>query len=440
VPTQLQRALSSETRIQKLATARAIFVGGAALPESLAQEARAKKLPIIPVYGMTETAAMVAAVPVQDFLENPSAGAVPMGEARFHIEADGRLRILSPALFHGYQGQPRIDRAAGYLTDDEARVDANGRLRVIGRIDRLINSGGEKIDPREVEVAVAKLDGVKEVLAVGMPDSEWGQRLVVYYTGVELRDWKPRLQAQLVNFKIPKEMRWVDRLPLDEKGKFKVGASLVKTAEQRSQGGLNTGRTTAVFINEAPTGPVLPVRKTQNLRKGRRSAPGLRYFITLCTKDRRSSLANPATADAILAAWRGQHADGDYVFHCGTVMPDHIHYLFTLGERLSLGQCLIKLKAKTKEALQAVGLSWQRDFYDHWLRADDSMEGFAKYIYLNPYQKSLLAVEDSWPYWHLNREYRPEFVLHLSEAGTPPVEWLGETSTVDQLIDADLEV
>jgi hypothetical protein len=121
-------------------------------------------------------------------------------------------------------------------------------------------------------------------------------------------------------------------------------------------------------------------------------------------------------------------------------MPDHIHYLFTLGERLSLGQCLIKLKAKTKEALQAVGLSWQRDFYDHWLRADDSMEGFAKYIYLNPYQKSLLAVEDSWPYWHLNREYRPKFVLHLSEAGTPPVEWLGETFTVDQLIDADLEV
>ena len=220
VPTQLQRAMSSEARLQTLQTARAIFVGGAALPESIAQQARDCQLPIIPVYGMTETAAMVAAVPVADFLQTPHAGAVPLGGARFHIEADGRLRIFSPALFLGYQGQPCIDRSAGYLTDDEARLDDEGRLHVIGRKDRLINSGGEKIDPREVESAVAQLEGVEQVLAVGLPDPEWGQRLVVYYTGREQTNWKAPLRENLVNYKIPKELRHVDALPLDEKGKL----------------------------------------------------------------------------------------------------------------------------------------------------------------------------------------------------------------------------
>jgi fatty-acyl-CoA synthase len=62
--------------------------------------------------------------------------------------------------------------------------------------------------------------GVTEALAVGLPDAEWGQKLVVYYTGQELVDWKERLKEQLMTYKLPKEILRVDRLPLDEKGKF----------------------------------------------------------------------------------------------------------------------------------------------------------------------------------------------------------------------------
>lgn len=225
VPTQLQRALAEADRTQKLVTARAIFVGGAPMSDALVSRARALKLPVVPVYGMTETAAMVAAIPAAAFLHEPGAGAQPIGDARIEIDPAGRIRIQSPALFKGYHGRAPIDLSQGYVTDDEGRLDESGRLHVIGRMDRLIISGGEKIDPREVEVAVAKLDGVEEVLAVGLPDAEWGQKLVVYYTGAEVVDWKSQLQAQLVNYKIPKAMRWVDRLPLDEKGKFvNVGA------------------------------------------------------------------------------------------------------------------------------------------------------------------------------------------------------------------------
>lgn len=225
VPTQLQRALSDPERTQKLATARAIFVGGAAMSESLIAQTRAAHLPVVPVYGMTETAAMIAAVPAESFLADPTAGAQAMGEAHIEIDSDGRIRIDSPSLFKGYHGRPPIDLSQGYLTDDEGRIDGKGHLHVVGRIDRLINSGGEKIDPREVESAVAKLSGVNEVLAVGLPDAEWGQRLVVYYTGTEVSDWKEQLQAQLVNYKVPKEMHFSDRLPLDEKGKCTLNLS-----------------------------------------------------------------------------------------------------------------------------------------------------------------------------------------------------------------------
>ena len=220
VPTQLSRALSDEKRIQALSTTRVIFVGGAPMPQSLAKEARKLKLPVMPVYGMTETAAMVAAIPVADFLTDSRAGAVPIGDAKIKIDSSGRIRIQSPALFKGYYGREALDLTRGYLSGDEGYIDESERLHVTGRIDRLVISGGEKIDPYEVEDAVGAISGIEEVLAVGLPDVEWGQKLVVYYTGQELVDWEERLKEQLVSYKLPKEMLRVDHLPLDEKGKF----------------------------------------------------------------------------------------------------------------------------------------------------------------------------------------------------------------------------
>ena len=190
------------------------------MPESLAKEARKLELPVMPVYGMTETAAMVAAIPVADFLTDSRIGALPIGDAKIEIDSSGRICIQSPALFKGYYGREALDLTRGYLSGDEGYIDENERLHVTGRIDRLVISGGEKIDPYEVEDAVGAIAGIEEVLAVGLPDVEWGQKLVVYYTGQELVDWEERLKEQLVSYKLPKEMLRVDHLPLDEKGKF----------------------------------------------------------------------------------------------------------------------------------------------------------------------------------------------------------------------------
>ena len=220
VPTQLRRALLDKKRTQALSTARVIFVGGAPMAESLAEEARELKLPVMPVYGMTETAAMVAAIPVADFLTDSRVGALPIGETKIEVGSSGQISIQSPSLFKGYHGGEPLDLARGYLSGDAGYIDENKRLHVTGRIDRLVISGGEKIDPCEVEDVVSAIAGVEEVMALGLPDPEWGQKLVVYYTGQELVDWEERLKEQLVSYKLPKEMLRVDRLPLDEKGKF----------------------------------------------------------------------------------------------------------------------------------------------------------------------------------------------------------------------------
>lgn len=227
VPTQLQRALQSDVQIEKLKSARMIFVGGAAMPEELAAQVRELRLPVMPVYGMTETAAMCAAVPVEDFLNSSEAGALPMGDTKFSIEQDGRIRIQSAALFQGYQGRDTVDPAQGYVTGDLGGLAANGRLHVRGRADRIIITGGEKVDPSEVERAILKIEGVAEAAVIGVPDSDWGQRVVGFYVhryGVEVKNWKEVLSDKLAKYKLPKQLIRLDELPRDERGNVAVAA------------------------------------------------------------------------------------------------------------------------------------------------------------------------------------------------------------------------
>jgi acyl-CoA synthetase (AMP-forming)/AMP-acid ligase II len=158
---------------------------------------------------MTETAAMVAAVPNEDFLNDPKAGAVPLGEARFSIE-DGQIRVQSPALFQGYQGRASVDLSQGYLTGDAGALDASGRLHVFGRLDRLINTGGEKVDPAEVEAALLQIDGIEAAKVFGEPDPEWGQVVVARVRGaldLDLDQVRVQLKATLANYKVPKLFR-----------------------------------------------------------------------------------------------------------------------------------------------------------------------------------------------------------------------------------------
>jgi O-succinylbenzoic acid--CoA ligase len=110
------------------------------------------------------------------------------------------------------------------MTDDEGVLDAQGYLHVLGRSDRIVNSGGEKIDPLEVETLLLESGYAKEVLVLGWPDVEWGEKLIAFYTPSNeqrqasgLNEW---LRAHMVDYKRPKVMICVEALPVTANGKL----------------------------------------------------------------------------------------------------------------------------------------------------------------------------------------------------------------------------
>ncbi len=108
-------------------------------------------------------------------------------------------------------------------------------------------------------------------------------------------------------------------------------------------------------------------------------------------------------------------------------MPNHIHVLGTLGERLALNRMVAKLKAGTRTVLGSRGLAWQENYVEHRLRNDTDLEPFARYIFLNPYRGNLLRLAGRWPHWWRWGELRFEFEAMVAQAGSVPPAWLGES-------------
>ena len=235
VPTQLYRLVQDPSAVDYLSKVRAIFVGGASVQPKLAIQARMSRLPIVLSYGMTETAGMVTALPIADFLSGQLSYGRPLPHAKIKIIAEsgkicsegsiGRILVQTQALFSGYQDCNNSNYVInGFLADDEGFFDMQGKLYVLGRMDRIINSGAEKIDPKEVESVLLDSNLIKEVLVVGWPDAEWGERLVAIYTSAnqvlldsELENW---MRKNLAAYKCPKLMLRVEQLPLTENGKI----------------------------------------------------------------------------------------------------------------------------------------------------------------------------------------------------------------------------
>ncbi|MCE9613335.1 MAG: transposase [Lentisphaerae bacterium] len=118
------------------------------------------------------------------------------------------------------------------------------------------------------------------------------------------------------------------------------------------------------------------------------------------------------------------HADGDMRLLCATTMPDHLHIVFELTERLAVGPVIGKLKAITKPALADVGASWQRGFFDHRLRPDERSDAYARYVFLNPYRQDLIKRDTTWAAWMMGTGVDFDFVHLLDAGGLPPVEWI----------------
>ncbi|MEM9226695.1 MAG: AMP-binding protein [Verrucomicrobiota bacterium] len=220
VPTQLRRILEQKGGVDWLRGFGLILIGGAGMPEDLATHARDEQLPLSPSYGMTETAAVVAAQKPTDFM----AGHRLAGELLPHAHAsitDGEVILHGQSLFRGYYPATPAP-CARFATGDDGELDSEGHLLVHGRRDRFINTGGEKVDPRLVETAICQLYPQAEVLVVGQPDADWGERVMAILSGFN-QDDLPRLQQQLravlQRHMLPRSWLVTDHLPLRPNGK-----------------------------------------------------------------------------------------------------------------------------------------------------------------------------------------------------------------------------
>lgn len=188
VPTQLGRLLAVDAGRAWLAGCRVIWVGGAALPAAQALAARRAGLPLAPCYGATETAAMVTALAPADFLAGVEGCGRPLGDVELRIGAGAALEVRTARLSSGWLEagalRPLPQAAEGWWrSGDAAELAWDGSLRLRGRLDGAVHSGGETVFPESLE---ARLQA--EATAAGLPlaavlllaedDPEWGQRLV----------------------------------------------------------------------------------------------------------------------------------------------------------------------------------------------------------------------------------------------------------------------
>lgn len=174
VPTQLHRIVACSPReIRPWADLDAILVGGAATAPTLLDRAREAGLRVVTTYGATETAGGC----VYD--------GAPLAGTRVRTDDDGVVHLAGPTLARGYLGRPDLD-AAAFVEHDGVRWFRTGDLgeiagevlQVRGRADDVVVTGGVKVAPAAVEAALSGLAGVGQVCVVGVPDDEWGQRVV----------------------------------------------------------------------------------------------------------------------------------------------------------------------------------------------------------------------------------------------------------------------
>ena len=168
---------------------------------------------VVATYGLTETGSGV----VYDGL--------PLDDVEVHIAADDEILVRGPMLMRCYRdGSSTIDADGWLHTDDLGIMGPDGRLQVQGRRGDMIVTGGENVWPDAVERVIADLPGVAEVAVAGVPDPEWGQRVVAWVVPVgtaapSLADLRAAVGQRLAAFMAPKELHLVEALPRTAIGK-----------------------------------------------------------------------------------------------------------------------------------------------------------------------------------------------------------------------------
>lgn len=184
VPTQLVRLLDVPAAVRALVAFDAVLIGGAAFDRALRSRAEAAGVRVVSTYGMSETCGGC----VYD--------GKPLAGVEIRID-DGHVLLRGPMLFDGYEGDPELTtetlRDGWLVTHDLGRIGVDGQLRITGRDDDMITTGGVKVPAPAVVARIREHPSVFTAEVLGVPDEQWGQRVVAFVVGTvqldELRTW-----------------------------------------------------------------------------------------------------------------------------------------------------------------------------------------------------------------------------------------------------------
>jgi fatty-acyl-CoA synthase len=241
VPAQLE-VLAREPRWREadLSRLRAITTGSTIIGEAFVRRDLQRGIPLLQVYGSTETCPIAAYQRVADAPAHPGS----VGRTALHCDlrlvdeagrdvpagTAGEILVRGPNVMDGYWNKPRESAEAladgWYHTGDVAHADADGWLHVDGRRRDVIISGGENVYPAEIENVLAESADIAEVAVVGRPDERWGEAVVAVVVPARGADVTATTVAALLagrvaRYKHPRDVILADALPRTALGKVK---------------------------------------------------------------------------------------------------------------------------------------------------------------------------------------------------------------------------
>ena len=241
VPAQLDMMMAHPRwKDADLGHLRAITTGSTIVPERVSAGVHARGVPLLPVYGSTETcpiAVYLKAEEARDFAG--STGRVAkFGELAIRDDLDhpvavgqvGEICIRGPQVMQGYWHAPEateaVLREGWFHSGDLGSCDARGYLTVVGRKKDMIISGGENVYPAEIENQLAEHPSIAEIAVVGRPDTRWGELVVAMIVvrpghALALAEVHRFLEGRIARYKFPKELLLLPELPKTALGKVR---------------------------------------------------------------------------------------------------------------------------------------------------------------------------------------------------------------------------
>ncbi|XP_055826764.1 probable CoA ligase CCL9 [Solanum dulcamara] len=208
-------------------------------PSVMARLEEAFGAPVLEAYAMTEAAHLMASNPLpEDGPHIPGSVGKPVGQEMAILNengvvqgpnAKGEVCIRGPNVTKGYKNNPEANKSAfqfgWFHTGDVGYLDSDGYLHLVGRIKELINRGGEKISPIEVDAVLVSHPEIAEAVAFGVPDDKYGEEIncaVIPREGSNIDEAEVLkfCKKNLAAFKVPKKVFMTDSLPKTASGKI----------------------------------------------------------------------------------------------------------------------------------------------------------------------------------------------------------------------------